>query len=71
MTLQEWSRDLTTELRAAGYVVSFRSGFPLVDKPDDMDGTMKLLRWASPSGLPCCKNIYAEGMLFTPSLQNV
>lgn len=69
MTLDDWAHELAEELREAGYTVTLHQGFPLVtDKPSSMpwDKGVALIKWTSPSGLPCAKRIYAEGMLFTP-----
>lgn len=68
MTLQEWAAEIAVELRAAGFDVSWHQGFPLIKKPEGMDDTVALLKWSSPTNLPCAKSIYADGMLITPGL---
>ena len=65
MTFEEWAAALTAELRGAGFVVTDFNGFPMVEMPPTMADSVKLLKWVSVS-LPHVKNIYAEGMLFTP-----
>jgi len=65
MNIEEWSNDVMTELRAAGFEVTLHHGFPLVTPPPFLDGKVKLLKFKA--SRPADRSIYAEGVLFYPA----
>jgi hypothetical protein len=65
MTLQEWTAEVTSELRAAGFEVSEYQGFPLVKTPTSMSEGARFLKFHT--SLAADRRIYSEGCLFVPA----
>jgi hypothetical protein len=69
MTLEEAVKDISDELRAAGFQVSDYQGFPLAQTnlAEGMDAHMERVRLLKfRTRIPCDRRIYAEGMIFIP-----
>jgi hypothetical protein len=73
MTLAEWTKTVTDELKAAGFEVAEYQGFPLV-KPSmsgGIDGHLERVRLLKfTTTVACDRSIYAEGMIFLPAGSN-
>jgi hypothetical protein len=66
MKLTQWTATVIANLKAAGFEVSEYQGFPLVNRPESLEETERLLNF-SVIGFPADRTIYAEGMLFVPA----
>jgi hypothetical protein len=66
VTLPEWTASVIAELKAAGFEVSEYQGFPLVQRPESLEETVRLLKFET-KHFPADRTIYAEGMLFVPA----
>ncbi len=65
MTLGEWTAAVIEELKAAGFDAREHQGFPLVQRPEDFQEGVRLLKFHTT--LPADREIYAEGMIFVPA----
>ena len=65
LSRKEWTSTVTGELKAAGFEVSEYAGFPLVKEPEQIEQSVRLLKFQT--SLATERQIYAEGMLFLPA----
>jgi hypothetical protein len=64
--LQNWTDKVIKAVSDAGFTVKEFNGLPLVDIPQDLNESVRLLKLPLPDG--GVKNLYAEGMLITPHI---
>lgn len=64
MKLQEWTKSVSDELKAAGFEVSEWNGLPMAQPPKEHLECVRFLKFRTT--LPADRRMYAEGTVFVP-----